>query len=133
MRAAPRLESALAEARRGGAEVVVDLDKVDFMDCVGLRALAPKGGVDEEIMRARLKVALAKRYYADAAAPTQLDSAVPVSIVVATRDRPNQLRQCLCALLAQLTCRFQANTFVCAADQRQFVANACSPGRATRR
>jgi O-antigen biosynthesis protein len=78
-------------------------------DGLTLKMLEPGNALSRDSVWSRTVVALSDHYTAPAAGavamPERLQPDVPVSIVVATLDRPADLRQCLSSLVVQITQR----------------------------
>jgi glycosyltransferase involved in cell wall biosynthesis len=72
---------------------------------IGLRLLKSDHNTSENLVWAELTTRLARHFMparsdSETATPTRLSAAISVSVVVATRDRPDDLRTCLRCLMA---------------------------------
>lgn len=77
-----------------------------IVDYLGLKLLEPNRNLSQDFLWSGALAAITQRYKpteneGDATVPIKLPADVSVSIVVATYDRPNDLRNCLCHLIAQ--------------------------------
>jgi GT2 family glycosyltransferase len=86
-----------------GEEVSINRLREVIVNGLGTKVLEPDSGLKQNFIWAETVSTLTKHYSSreDKVSPEQLAANIPVSIIVATYDRPDDLRNCLDCLVAQ--------------------------------